>query len=345
MYCPRCNLHSEEYVDRCPLCDGPMEIDEVGSGVMKTPTIPDKDESTEDLPKEETIPTEKVTQDTSPEKTVTLELDQEQIAAEAEKERQRIEKAQKKEVTPAPQPTQEEEAYSGQEERLYQGDSTSKSEVFGRKKLPLFIGGGVLLILILGIGGYFFLSPSEKPAKPAKMKVAMAKKKARRSKLKALNKKPVVNKEKAAEKAKLLESEATKATPPTQKPKSTLEAKKRETLVAKKVETPEQKKEVKEPIEKERVSETETASAKIEPKKTELVAAAAPSSKPSIPKVVTLPNKPPVEALKPSPSLLLPPPDPQGKYSVHVGSFKIKDNALILVKKLTSSEQIILEEI
>ncbi len=64
------------------------------------------------------------------------------------------------------------------------------------------------------------------------------------------------------------------------------------------------------------------------------MAAAAPSSKPSIPKVVTLPNKPPVEALKPSPSLLLPPPDPQGKYSVHVGSFKIKDNALILVKKL-----------
>lgn len=35
MYCPRCNLHSEEYVDRCPLCDGPMEADEFAEEVIK----------------------------------------------------------------------------------------------------------------------------------------------------------------------------------------------------------------------------------------------------------------------------------------------------------------------
>ncbi|MBW1679594.1 MAG: hypothetical protein JRJ08_05560, partial [Deltaproteobacteria bacterium] len=52
MYCPSCNLHSEEYADKCPLCNGPMEVDEVGSSAIKTPT-PDKDESTEDLNGEE----------------------------------------------------------------------------------------------------------------------------------------------------------------------------------------------------------------------------------------------------------------------------------------------------
>lgn len=49
MYCPRCNLHSEEYVDRCPLCDGPMEVDEVGGGFMKTPRLRNEG-GTEELP-------------------------------------------------------------------------------------------------------------------------------------------------------------------------------------------------------------------------------------------------------------------------------------------------------
>ncbi|HNR14206.1 MAG TPA: SPOR domain-containing protein, partial [Thermodesulfobacteriota bacterium] len=37
MYCPRCNLHSEEYVDQCPLCDGPMEVDEDTNELVKPP--------------------------------------------------------------------------------------------------------------------------------------------------------------------------------------------------------------------------------------------------------------------------------------------------------------------
>lgn len=51
MYCPKCNLQAEKDGDKCPLCNGPMEVDETAGGVTKTPSIPDKEDRADDLPR------------------------------------------------------------------------------------------------------------------------------------------------------------------------------------------------------------------------------------------------------------------------------------------------------
>jgi len=81
-----------------------MEIDDVASGVMKTPTVPDK-ERTEDLPEEASLQVaEEDQQEPELDATVTLDADQARIIAEVEEERLQLEESEAEEETPQPPP-------------------------------------------------------------------------------------------------------------------------------------------------------------------------------------------------------------------------------------------------
>ena len=117
MYCPRCNLHSEEYVDKCPLCAGPMEIDEFGSGLMKTPTMLEK-ERTDAFLKEESLELneEELSEGANVSSVSRLELEQEKIMEEA-KEKLPEEKPEDAKTILL---SREEEYPFSQKEQLYQ---------------------------------------------------------------------------------------------------------------------------------------------------------------------------------------------------------------------------------
>ena len=267
MYCQRCNLHSEEYVDKCPLCDGPMEVDAVRSGVMKTPTIPEKEDHTLDLSQEEglKLTEEEVEEDTSIGATVALE--QEQIVAEAEKEKLQVQEVEEK----------EEEPLEDQEDRLDTQELIPVTERPSRTKLPLIISGCILVVLIVGILGYFFLLPSEKTAPPTMKKVAVAKKKAVPAKPETAPAKPQVA---------LAKPEPAPTKPQVEPSKPALAPK-----------TPESTKPLTETI----------------PLASKQVAI----EKPGTPSVSPLPAA-----------------STKGDYSIHVGSFKEKENADYLIGKL-----------
>lgn len=155
MYCPKCNLHSEEYVDKCPLCDGPMEVDEVASGVMKTPPIPDEG-GTEELPFEE-----KMKLDEDPEDQETVALGEEFLDDEAADMKpldglEDLDESQSSEPEPElVEPPGEPELPP---EIPFEPEETKDS------KKPLFIGVLLLLILLAG-GGYYYFVLSPQPAK------------------------------------------------------------------------------------------------------------------------------------------------------------------------------------
>ena len=55
MYCPRCNLHSEEYGDKCPLCAGPMQPEPEEDTSGKTGLVSETKLPKDDLAKEESL--------------------------------------------------------------------------------------------------------------------------------------------------------------------------------------------------------------------------------------------------------------------------------------------------
>src|SRR4030042_2428503 len=171
MYCPRCNLHSEEYVDKCPLCAGSMEVDELGSGLMKTPAMPGK-ERTDAFPKEESLELneEDFGEGTDVNSISGLESEQEKIMEEAKKE---LPDEEPEDEKTAP-PFREEEYLFDQKEQLYQQEIPSHPG--GKKLSPLFISIGILIILVLIGGGYFYFFQSGEYPLLKKMKVALSKK-------------------------------------------------------------------------------------------------------------------------------------------------------------------------
>lgn len=166
MYCPRCNLHSEEYVDKCPLCAGPMEFDDVGSGAMKTPTVPEK-VNTDNFPKEESLGiSEQGFGDEAGDLGLSsrLELEQEKIVSETQKKTSQEEEFEfdidNKEKTPA---GYKEEYSFDREEQLYQQQIRPLSKkARGKKKFPFFMTG-MLILFLLGGGYFFFYQPDVTP--------------------------------------------------------------------------------------------------------------------------------------------------------------------------------------
>jgi len=333
MYCPRCNLHSEEYIEKCPLCNGPMEADEVGSGVMETPTIPDRDDSAEELPEEESLQVtkEKDQEDAALGSTVALELDQEQIVGQAEQEKFELKDSKEEEKFPPPYPSQAEEVVSDQEERLYQEEPSPTSDRSGKKKSPLIFGGGITVILILGALGYFFLFPSEKPSKLTKTKVAVAEKKPYRTKASTSLEKPVDRKQRELTETNLKEPKEAKAPLQLEKlapfPPVTME---KEVMVKKKG-LLKPLWEAKKPLGKTALSES--PSAKPEPAKQELATKTLADFKPPPPTTLAESQK---DLSRPSEASFssLPSSNPQGLYAVHVGSFKNKNYAFDLRDRL-----------
>ncbi|MBW1855745.1 MAG: hypothetical protein JRJ00_13870, partial [Deltaproteobacteria bacterium] len=171
MYCPKCNLHIEEYGDKCPLCGGPLSADEEMRG--------------------------KTAQNAA----TALEWNRERIVAKGkeilgESELQEVlHPEESREKTEVP-PPQEEEALFKQEKLFYQQDQTLKDDTSGSKKNLLIIGGGILIILILAVLGYFILLPSEEPSIPGTIKVAVTKKELAHTKPLASSKKPVATEQK-----------------------------------------------------------------------------------------------------------------------------------------------------
>ena len=169
MYCPKCNLHSEEYVDKCPLCDGPMEVDEVASGVMKTPPIPE-DGGTEELPLQEAIKLEEDLDDHE-----TVAFDQELLADEAAD----IEPIEGIEDLDASQSGELD--YELEEAAIEAGlppELPFDTEESGGSKKTVLLGFFLLIILLAASGYYyFFYAPqSPEPTKKSQKKVAATKK-------------------------------------------------------------------------------------------------------------------------------------------------------------------------
>ena len=154
MYCPKCNLHSEEYVDKCPLCDGPMEVDEVASGVMKTPPVPE-DGGTEEIPLQEAIKLEEDLEDQE-----TVAFDQELLDEEAAD----IETLEGVEDLDA---SQSGELGSDLEEPDYGSgpppEIPFEPEKPGASKRPLFLGLLLLIVLLVGGGYYFYAYAPQSP--------------------------------------------------------------------------------------------------------------------------------------------------------------------------------------
>lgn len=328
MYCPKCNLHSEEYVDMCPLCDGPMEVDEVASGVMKTPTLPDK-EGTEELPGEKgfQIAEEDQEEAGSLDKTVALEVEQAAIVAEAEKERLRLEKSEEKEAPPS----QEDEPLFEQKRPSYEEASPPAPPApSDRKRLPLWLGGGIVIILILAVSGYFLFSSPEKVSKPDKQEVAVAQKRAERVK-------PVVPRKKPAE---------TKQKKKKAEPEPTKREKTAALVPPEKVEPPVS------PKTEEGAAIREAVSARPLPEEKEPPVPVTISEIPPTKPAVTAPTPAPLTPTTPQPAVAvaeperklaeapgafpatLPSSNESGPYSVHVGSFRSQSNAFLLRDKL-----------
>ena len=287
MYCPRCNLHSEEYVEKCPLCAGSMEVDELGSGLMKTPPMPAK-ERTDVFPKEESLDLneEDFGEETDVNSISELESEQEKIIEEAKKEFPDKEPGDEKPISSF----REEEYLFDQKEQLYQQEIPRHSG--GKKSSPLFIGIGILVILVLIGGGYFYFFPSGEPSLLKKVKMALRKKE-------TTSLQPVV---------------------PPQAPVVEEQREPPETISV-------QPEEVKPPLVSEKTEEgvPETLVAKLEPQKEEapLVISPAPARPQEKPEM----TKASKSTLSKTKEIILPAPNPAGQYSIMVGAFKVEQNA------------------
>jgi len=332
MYCQKCNLHSEEYVDKCPLCDGPMEVDEVASGVMKTPTIPDRVDRTEDLAGEESFLVAERKDEEGPDldATVTLEVDRAQIIAEVEPERVQPEESEGAEEVPyAPSPSQDEPFFE-QKEPAYEEEALAPAEISGRKRPPLFLSGGILLIVILAVLGYFLFSSPEKVSKPDKVEVAVAKKMVKRQQPATPRKKIAARKQKAKKaetKSKELEKTAALVLPekvePPVSPKTEESAAPQEAVSAK-------------PLPDKKAPPVPETIAAIPPTKPAVTAPTLAPVTPTTPQPVVAAAEPEKKLAK-APEAFpasLPSPNENGPYSIHVGSFRSQGNAFLLRDQL-----------
>jgi len=323
MYCPRCNLHSEEYVDKCPLCAGSMEVDELGSGLMKTPTVPEK-ERTDAFPKEESLELneEDFAEGTDANSISGLESEQEKIMEEAKKELPDEELVDEKIVPPF----REEEYLFDQKEQLYQQEIPRHSD--GKKSSPFFISIGMLVILVLIGGGYFYFFQSGEPSLLKKVKVALSKKETTSPQPVVLPQAPVVEKQK--------EPPETFSTQPEEVKPPLVSEKIEEVLPGK---TGAEKQEITKPTTPKQASKEPIASrnspealvAKPEPQKEEVPLVSPALAKPQEEPKMTKASQ---GALSKTKEIALPAPTPEGQYCIMVGAFKVEQNARDLKDRL-----------
>ena len=337
MYCPRCNLHSEEYVDKCPLCAGPMEVEEVGSALMETPPILPEKEKSDDFLKEESpeIPDEDFGEETG---LSGLEVEQEKIVSEAKTGSDEKKEGDEKGKIP---PSHEAEYLFDKTARLYQQEIPGHAG--GKKLSPIFIGIGILLILIFIGWGYFYFSqsglkklkvgflnkkeePSPKPLASSPVSIGEAKKKS--SEL-LLAKPEEVAQPLPPEKTgsvQLGEKEENSSVT-TQETKA--ETKKTETALPE-VKKPEVvKSETIQPERKAPFTPLKPSEMLSEKQKAKENATLVPPSSVK-PQEETLKAMAPKEISSKGMETFPPTPDPKGQYAILVGSFKVEGNALEL---------------
>ncbi|HJX31517.1 MAG TPA: SPOR domain-containing protein [Thermodesulfobacteriota bacterium] len=322
MYCPRCNLHSEEYVDKCPLCAGSMEVDELGSGLMKTPAMPGK-ERTDAFPKEESLELneEDFGEGTDVNSISGLELEQEKIMEEAKTLEEVNEQLPDEE--PGDEKTvpslREEEYLFDQKEQLYQQEIPRHSG--GKKLSPLFISIGILIILVLIGGGYFYFFQSGESPLLKKMKVALSKKETTFPQPVVSPQAPVAEKQK--EPSETISTQPEEVKPP-------LVSEKTEKVLPKK--TGAEKPEITKPATPKQESKKPVASQKSpealitkpEPQKEETSPVSPAPAKPQEKPTMTKASK---DTLSKTKEITLPAPIPAGQYSIMVGAFKVEQNA------------------
>jgi cell division septation protein DedD len=265
MYCPKCNLHIEENDDTCPLCGGPVTADEE----MRKRTAQSGSKAGEWT------------------RELIVEKAKEILG---EKEIQEVLHLEESGEGKTPPPRTEGPLFE-QENLFSRRDDAPSDEKPGSKKYPLIVGGGILIILVLAVLGYFFLFPSEEPPTPAGIKVPATKKEFAHTKPLA-SQKTVAKEQKETTETTLQEPDEEKASLQPEEPASSFsdEDVEEETNIT--AETPEI------PITTE-IRET--------------------SETPEAPET-------------PVPPTLFP--GSEEKYSIHVGSFKIKENAFDLRDKL-----------
>lgn len=329
MYCPRCNLHSREYVDRCPLCEGPMEVDEAGSAVMKTPVVPEKEEGTDDFFQEASfsLPEEKARKDLSLASTIAMEIDQDFLDAHKEGDTVRItgpeEASAPEEEAEPPEPEATQSLYvnePSEEEEEEEIEEPSKS------RLPLLLVLVLLVCILGGLGYWFFLrpqGPSEtEPAMTTQEPVLNAPEQ-------APTPEPAVSEQPAPSALTSPERQAPEAAPPVQAPLP-------KTPVPEEAKAPAPSVESVPPIPVAPKAPAAAPPAAPESKEVKVAAPrpAAPAE-PSAKKAAPEPPKPAAAPKEPSASTgQLPAPSEDGRYSVHVGSFKVEANAFALRDKL-----------
>jgi len=310
-----------------------MEVDDVASGVMKTPTVPDKEDRTEDLPgKESFLGTEGKSADTDLDATVALEADQAQILADVEQERLRLEESEGEEEAPSAPLPQEDEPFFEPQEGLYEQESLAPPVHSRRKRLPFFLAGGFAIILIVAILGYFLLSSPEKASKPDKLEVAVPKKNVKHVASSTSRKKAAARKQKSKKaevESRKPEKTATLVLPGKAEPAAA--AKTDEGTVIQMAEPAKPLPETKEPEVPGGISEITPA----KPTATKPQPATATPASPEPAATPTEPHKTKTVAEAPKAFLAsLPSSSESGPYSVHVGSFRRQGNAFLLRDKL-----------
>lgn|GEM_PF-1543495 len=323
MYCPRCNLHSEEYVDKCPLCTGSMEVDELGSSLIKTPTMTEK-EGTEAFPKEESL---ELNEDDFGEGTDVnsisgLELEQEKIMEEAKKELPDEEPGDEKTVSPF----REEKYLFEQKAQVYQPEIQKQSD--GKKSSPLFISVGILVILVLIGGGYFYFVQSGEPSLLKMVRVALSKKETTSPQHVVSPQAPLV--EKQNEPPETISRQPEEVKPP-------LVSEKTEEVLPEK--TFAEKPEITKPATPKQESKEPVAS----PKSLDAFVTNPKPQKEEAPPVFPAPAKPQEKpkmtkaskgTLSKTKEITFSAPTPAGQYSIMVGAFKVEQNARDLKDRL-----------
>lgn len=251
---------------------------------------------------------------------VALEIEKEQILAQAEQERFQIKESRGEEEIPQAPSPQEEESFLEQSEFAHGEELPAPQESPGRKSLPLLLGGGILVILVAAVLGYFFFSPLEKPAKPKKIKVAATKTKTKPVKFSAPIKQSGSEKENPKKKADLVPAD--KREPP--EPVKTVEG-----VAIRKSESSGPSSETKKPSEPADILPAPPA----KPAATKPGSANLTPKSPQPAEAVTTSKKPLAEEPEPF-SPPLPSSKDKGPYSVHVASFREQNNAFLLRDKL-----------
>lgn len=335
MYCPRCNLHSREYVDRCPLCEGPMEVDEAGSAVMKTPVMSDKDEGTDDFFQEASfsLPEEKARKDLSLASTIAMEIDQDFLDARKEGDTVRLLEPEEASAPVEEEPQEPETTQPIFVREPPEDEGQEEMEEPSKSRIPILLAIVLLVCILGGLGYWFFLRPQG----PSETKVAMTTPEPATIATEpatppALAPEPAVSEQPALSSPTPPEVQAPEAASPVQAPIPAAPAPEEAKAPAPAAETAPLL-----PVESKAPAAAPAAPPAAPETKEVKVAAARPAAppEPSAKKPAPEPPKAAIAAKEPSvPSGQLPAPSEDGRYSVHVGSFKVEANAFALRDKL-----------